>query len=445
MYCVLMKNTHFALALCLSAVLGSSQLARGADHDWPQWRGPNFNGSSEAANLPESIDRDKAAWTATLSGVGNGTPVIAGGRIFVSCVEEGSGKLMANAISSKDGKILWSKEVGTGLVNNKRNNAASPSAVTDGKLVYFFYSTGDLACFDVEGKEVWHRNIQKDHGEFNVLWVYSSSPLLYKGKLYIQVLHRNVKADGLKGGEGGVDSYFLAVDPQTGKDIWKVVRPTDAKVESRESYATPIPFEHMGRTDIVLVGGDCVTCHDAETGKEIWRAGGWNPEHITHWRLVPSVTVDPADNLVFACVPKGGPVMAISANGTGDVTATHYAWKSDGKSTGITSDVTVPLYYKNDLYLLAGEKKVLFILDPKSGKPKNSVSFDTRTVFRASPTGADGKIYVMNEAGEAWVVTADTLKVVGHSQFEKDSRGTIAVADGLVVIRSGKQLFGFRK
>ncbi len=439
------KNLH-ALALIAAGLITSIAPSAHADHDWMQWRGPNFDGSSEAVNLPETLDKDKAAWVTQIPGIGNGSPVVAGDRVFVSCVDPQSAKLLGVCISRADGHILWQKEIGTGFTKNDRNNAASPSAVTDGKIVYFYFSTGDLAAFDMAGNPVWERNLQKDYGTFNVLWIYSSSPLLYKGKLYVQVIHRNVPAVGIAGGAGGVDSYLLALDPTSGRELWKVNRPSDAVGESRESYATPVPFEHDGRTEIVLVGGDCVTCHDAETGKELWRAGGWNPQKIGHWRLVPSVTVDAVDGLVFACAPKNGPVMAIKDGGSGDVTATGFAWKSTPKATGITSDVCVPLYYKGNLYLLNGDKKMLYCLDPKTGEQKWAGEIGGKNVFRASPTGADGKIYLMNEAGEAWVVSADPFKILSHTFLEgKPSRGSIAVTDGMVVIRSSDKLFGFKK
>ena len=435
-----MNKTFRAWAL---GMLSIGFLAGGAraGSDWMQWRGPNFDGSSDATNLPDTLDKDKPAWATQLPGVGNGTPVIAGDRIFVSCADPQSAKLLGVCISRAYGRILWQKEVGVGYAKNQRNNGASPSAVTDGRTVYFYFSTGELAAFDVQGNPLWQRNIQKDHGNFNIQWIYSSSPLLYKGKLYIQVLQRDLPTAGGHGAE----SYFLAIDPATGHDIWKIVRPSDAVAETRESYATPTPFEHDGKTEILLVGGDCVTSHDADSGKELWRAGGWNPQKIGHWRLVPSVTVDALDGLVFACAPKGGPVMAIRDGGAGDVTATHFAWKSDGKFTGITSDVCVPLFYKGDLFILNDSKK-LYCINPKTGEVKWIGQLGGKAVFRASPTGADGKIYCMNENGEVWVVAADSGKVLSQSALDGNpSRGTIAVTDGTVIIRSGEKLFAFKK
>src|ERR1700693_5396392 len=90
-------------------ILSVGFLAGGAKagHAWLQWRGPNFDGSSEAANLPETIDKNKPAWATQLPGVGNGTPVIVGDRIFVSCADPNSAKLLGICISLADGHILW--------------------------------------------------------------------------------------------------------------------------------------------------------------------------------------------------------------------------------------------------------------------------------------------------------------------------------------------------
>ncbi len=430
-------------ALVLSLLVAQAR----AENDWPQWRGSKFNGSSDAKNLPDTLDAGKnLAWQAHLPGVGSASPVLIGDRVFVSAWDEQSKKMLGVCLSLKDGHQIWEREIGLGYLQNDRNNPASPSSVTDGKLVFFYYATGDLAAFDVDGKQLWTRNIQKEHGPFNIQWIYASSPLLYKGKLYIQVIHRDVPPRGGRGAPRGkgADSYLLAIDPATGHDLWMQIRPSDAVQESKESYATPIPMEYQGRSEIIIVGGDCVTAHDAQTGQEIWRAGGWNPEKIEHWRLVPSAVVDEKDGLVFACAPKKGPIMAIRDGGHGDVTATGFAWKSDGNE--LTSDVCVPLFYKDQLYVLDGDRRTLSCVDPKTGQKKWSGSLGGRAVFRASPTGADDKIYCLNEGGDVWVLSANEFKILSKASFGgTQTRASIAVTDGLALLRINDKLFAFKK
>src|SRR5207247_6872524 len=133
----------------------------------------------------------------------------------------------------------------------------------------------------------------------NLQSIIVSNPLLDYAKLINQVHHRDVppfapRNDGAKPAE----SYLLAVYPTNGKDLWKVPRPDEAVAESKESYATPVPFDGSPRKEVVVIGGDAVTGHDAASGKELWRVGGWNPSKIGHWRIVPSVVT--GDGVVFA-------------------------------------------------------------------------------------------------------------------------------------------------
>lgn len=432
---------HYPLALILGLIIGLCSAVRA--ENWPQWRGPAFNGSSGETNLPEKLEEKEALWSVELPGRGASTPIVWGERIFLT-VQAKDRNLLALCFDAKNGQEIWRKEIA--VAGNTKGNAdwAGPSAICDGKNVWFYFSTGDLACFDMEGKQIWALNIQKEHGPFNFQWIYGSSPLLYRGKLYVQVLHRDVPGAEWRGprpGESLADSYLLAKDPASGKDIWRVVRKDDnARVESKEAYSTPMPYQVAEPAQIVLVGGDCVSGHDFDTGKEIWRAGGWNPNKIDSYRMVASVVV--ADDLIVACAPKGQPVMAIKP-GMGDVTATNYAWKSKDMS----SDVATPAFYQGNLYVLETDKKVLNCVDPRTGAKKWSTKLDSRPVLRASPTAADGKIYCINEAGEAWVCSANESKILWNGALaNKDkAHASIAVADGKVYVRTGEKLYAFGK
>ena len=120
----------------------------------------------------------------------------------------------------------------------------------------------------------------------------------------------------------------------------------------------------------------------------------------------------------------------------------HIAWKSKDFS----SDVCVPLFYKGNLYVLDGDRKTLGCLDPKTGEKKWSGDLGGSHVFRASPTGADDKIYCINEAGEAWVLSADEFKVLSKTTIgASPTRGTIAVTDGQAIVHTGDKLQSFGK
>jgi outer membrane protein assembly factor BamB len=273
----------------------------------------------------------------------------------------------------------------------------------------------------------------QDHGSFNYMWIYASSPLLYRDKLYLQVLH-NPKPYAKDGQPG--ESYLLALDPSTGKELWRQVRPSDAVNESQESYATPMPFLSSERKEIVIAGGDAVTGHDPESGKELWRATGWNPGKEQFWRLITSPVT--GGNRVFACAPKNGPVMAIAGGGNGTV---PFAWTTKK----YTSDVCVPLYYNDQLYVLDGDRKVIYCVDPKDGNVLREGKLGGKFVFRASPTGADGKIYCVNEGAQVWVLSLDTFEILSQADLggPVETRGSVAAADGHVFVRAADTLYCF--
>ncbi len=433
-----MKRSVPLLVVSLSLLIASAARAE----NWPQWRGPNFDGSSEATGLPDKIGPDEnVVWKATMPGPSAGTPIVWENRVFVSAVDAASKKLLAICIDRATGREAWRKEVGIGFKENNRNNMASPSPLTDGKHVWFHYATGDLVCFDMAGEQVWTRNLVADHGPLNFMWIYGSTPLLYKGKLYLQVLHNAKPYPGTPPSDKPVQSYLLAIDPATGKDLWKQVREDAAENETKESYATPIPFLSSERGEVVVIGGDVVTGHDAESGKELWRFGNWNPEREPFWRIITSPVT--GGGLVFASAPKGGPVMAIKAGGEGNITDTHTAWNTKE----FTTDVCVPLYYDDKLYVLNGDRKKMTCVAPKTGKALWEEASAGGPSSAPSPTGADGKIYCVNEAGKVWVLSTEKFEILSEADLGGDptTRASIALADGHVFVRTSDTLYCFGK
>ncbi len=406
--------------------------------DWPQWRGPNFNGSAAADEKQPPITFSKTenvAWVRPMPGPSAATPVVMGDRVFVSSFVPDTVSVDAICVDRRTGEILWQRRLGPGRDSrspNTENYLAEPSAVTDGRKVIFQTGNGDLVAFTMEGEEIWRRNLQDEYGSFAIMWGYASSPLLYKDKLYVPVLQR----DRIYGNDPQPrESFLLCIDPNTGKNIFRVLRPDDARDESKESYGTPIPREVDGRTEIVLLGGDCITGHDAETGKELWRYGGWNPRKINHWRIVPSPTV--GGGLVYASAPKGQPVFAVKID---ENNQTSTAWKF----TEAPTDVATPLFYDGDLFVLNGEgrDKYLSRIDPATGQTKWSAKIDSSIYIRSSPTAADDTIYFINAEGVAFVYSAKD-----GSQLHKvelggyPTRASISIAGGQLFIRTAEALY----
>ena len=421
-------------------VLGAT-LAQVCAANWPQLRGPHFNGSSDESGLPATWSKtENIAWSVDLPGPSASTPVIWEDRVFLSSTDAQNKNLQVICLDRKTGKILWQHEGGVGFNRDDRSNYASPTPATDGKVVIFFFGTGDLHGYNLEGKHLWSKNIQKDYGEFAFQWTFSSSPLLHNGKVYLQVLQRNSPVHG-RGRQGG-ESFILAFDSKSGKELWKVARPSEAVAESLEAFTTPMPFEHNGRKEILIAGGDCLTGHDPETGKELWRWGTWNPTKIGHWRLVPSPVA--GAGVVLGCGPKGAPIYAIKAGGSGTLDDSAIAWNS-AEDRNISTDVPTPLFYKGDFFVLNEAKRTVARVDPANGKAKWTTELPGRSKFEASPTGADGKIYVMNFRGEVSVLDAEkgeVLQTIPMAEADEDIlRSTIAVAHKQIFIRTNKKLY----
>ena len=412
---------------------------RARAENWPQWRGPFFNGSTTETGLPSEWSKtNNVAWVAALPGVSGATPAIWEDSIFVSSPDPEK-HLLLICLDRKTGAVRWQQVVAAGERQKGRNNMASPSPVTDGQRVFILFGTGDLAAFDFSGKELWRRQLTKDFGPFAINWLYGSSPMLYRNHLYIQVIQSappNGNDYGLEHAPGR-EAYLLFLEPVTGRNVWRHVRPTDAVAESQESYSTPIPWEGASGLEILVVGGDYVTAHSPATGDEIWRCGGLNVRGQRSWRIVPSPVA--VEGMIIACGPKHDPVLGIRDGGKGLVTDTRLAWQFNE----FPSDCVTPLVYHDNLYVLDGDRQVMSCLDPKSGEKKWQGSLGVKEIFRASPTGADGRIYCLSEQGTAIVLDAgEQFKIVSTiSMGEGPARSSIAASHGQLFVRTAQHLY----
>ena len=424
-------------------VATAAELGLGTAPDqWPHWRGPFFNGSSTATNLPATFSKtENVLWAADLPGPSAATPAVWDNHVFVSSTDAEAGTLLALALDRGTGRELWRHQLGEKAARDNMSNYASPSPTTDGALVVFFYGQGTLAAFDLAGNRRWLRQLATDYGEFAFGWTFASSPLLDNGRLYVQVLQRDVPVGGRGRSEGPNDSYLLALDPATGRELWRQLRPSDARAESRESFASPLPYRHNDRAEILLIGGDCLTGHDPATGRELWRWGTWNPTRIPHWRQVPSPTA--ASGIILACAPKRDPIYAIKAGGQGTLGDGAIAWKTTGQRE-LTSDVPTPLVYLGDFFILSDLQKSLARVDPATGRVKWLIATPGNAKYEASPTGADGRVYLLNFRGDVVVVEAEDGKVVHQAGFGEAGddriRSTIAAVGNQLFIRTNRKL-----
>ncbi len=425
------------LFACLAVVVGTFA-APSAGANWPNWRGPNFNGSSPETGLPTSWSRSEGVvWSAPMPGPGDATPVVWGDRVFVSSTERSTRALVGMCLSAESGKVLWRHRLGTD-VRAPRNTMASPSPATDGRLVVFLYGTGEMAAVDLDGRILWRKNLTEEFGRLAIKYGYSSSPILFGGRLYVQVLRRpwaypyNPGRPTEAERRRALDSFLLALEPATGKTLWRHVRPTEAVDESFESYGTPVPLTVDGRTDLVVSGGDCVTGHDPETGEERWR-WAYNLLHENMQRLIPSPTPG-SEGRIFVPMPRGSSMVALAPKGR----TAHLLWTHPGPTT----DSATPLFYRGRLYVLDSDRKDLCVLDPATGAELARVRLGG-AVWRASPTGADGKVYLMSAEGEVAVLSAEPpCEVLARIDMDgRQARSSVVVAGGRLYIRTDRRLW----
>lgn len=360
----------------------------GGDAHWPQWRGADGRGVSAATGLPIEFSPQKnLVWKVELPGRSSATPALWGDRLFLSSPD--GGDLYLYCVST-GGEVLWRRKVGAGdrtLGFNSKNNFATPSLMTDGARVWISVGSGDLACFDFEGNEIWARSIVKDHGPITNDFGLGSTPLLWRDWIFYPCIHRRA------------ESYLLAIDKNTGKDVWKTFRPTSAEEESRDGYSSPAIIEpEGGRPELILCAADMATAYDPFTGKELWRHGEINLRGDKTLRII--VTPVATRELVYVTSAKRGPVHAIRPGGEGDVTKTHRVWTR----LEHTPDVATPAVY-GDLFFMIQERGVASCLDAKTGKEYWSQRV-AAGYFGASPLVAEGRVYLTSEEGKVYVLAA---------------------------------------
>jgi outer membrane protein assembly factor BamB len=427
--------------------------------DWPQWRGPTLDGVSADKGTPlEWSDSKNVLWKAPLPCWGGATPIVVGERVFVvtPSAAEGDAKgsvvrqlpgpmggretpggrdILVLCLNAGDGKLVWQKTLDSRNALFGKQNLASCSPVSDGKFVWALSGAGMLACFDAaDGNERWRINISEKYGEFELLWGYASSPLLYDGKLYVQVLHGGGRMAN-KDKTGEVSSYLLAIDAAKGDVLWKHERKTDAKSECPDAYTTPTIGRHGGRVDLIVSGADYVTGHDPADGKERWRAAGLNPNREGNYRICPSPVV--MGEYVIAPTRRR-PLLALRGGGSGDVSTSHLAWKLERGGP----DVPTPVSDGKYVYVVE-DKGLVTCVDLATGDLVWGPERTATGSVSASPLLADGKVYIVNEAGVTTVLAAGAeFKVLATNELDGTyTLSSPAVANGRLFVRTSKFLY----
>ena len=411
------------LTICLWTAISTA----GAADNWPQWRGPSLNGVSGEIGLPiKWTTTQNIAWKLKMPAFSGSTPVIWGDRIFLSvATSDRNGSLELWAVDRNNAQVVWKRAIAGGNNYQRKQNMSSPSPVTDGQYVWIMTGVGVLKAFDLSGREIWTRDIQKDYGRFGLNYGYASSPLLHLNSLYLQVLHGMNTRD---------PSYLLRLDKLTGRTVWRVERPTNARFESPDAYTTPALLQYAGKTEIVVTGGDVVTGHDPDAGREAWRADVLNPDHDGAYRLVASPVV--IGDMIIA-PSRNNPLVALRPGGRGDVSRSHVAWR-------FTRGPDVPTPVSDGTYVyVVNDNGVLHCLDLKTGAIVYGPTRLPSDSYSASLVVGDGKVYVTSEnEGITSVFRAGPkFELLATNTFNDYCLSSPAISDGQIFIRTAGYLW----
>lgn len=391
-----------------------ANLLKVAVGDWPWWRGPTLDGKSRDGRAVTTWNQtENVLWKTKVPGRGHSSPIVCGERIFLTTADEDMHKQYVLSFDRKTGKSLWRTLVHEAEFTRKnpKNSFASATLTWDGRRIVAVFLNRDglhVTALNPDGKILW----QTKAGDFRSQHGYGSSPVLFKSLVIIN-------------GDSLEDCFVAALDRNTGKMVWRTARKTTGK---NGSYATPIVAQVAGRPQLILTGMGEVTSYDPQTGKLIWSCEG--PSEVT------GCTVACSDKLVFA---TGGfpekEILAIRADGTGDVTQTHIVWRS-GKGVAY---VPSPLYHDGYLYVVSdGAMATCFQAATGEQVWQERLQGD----FTSSPVLVADLLYVTNEDGKTFVLkTGPKFQRVAVNLLDERVLATPAVAGGRLFLRASEHLY----
>lgn len=420
---------------------------------WPGFRGANRSGIGDGAEPPVDFDLESGfgvAWRIDLPGLGNSSPVVWGNRVYVTTAVAAGGSVplrvgltgsgeeveeardhrwLVLAFDKANGEKIWEVEVGRGVPLTKRHfkaTQANSSPVTDGEHVVAVFPTAGLACLGSDGALHWKHELGGlNAGGFNdpgLQWGFAASPILYDGKVILQVdIH-----------EG---PYLAAWDLETGEELWKTERPDVAP-----SWATPaIWTTPMGQE--LVTNASIIRGYDPDTGSELWSLG---PTSI---QVVASPVVGSERLFVSSGYPPARPIYAVEPGIRG-----HHEIQS-GEDNSILAwhrtrggaYMPTPLLYRGLLYMVHHNGR-LVAHDAATGAPVYRARLSNGGTCTSSPVAANGMIYQGTEEGTLYVFAAgpEYRELAAHD-FGAPLMATPAISEGLLIVRTPSELIALRR
>jgi outer membrane protein assembly factor BamB len=394
--------------------------------DWPRWRGPSDNGSTELGTFPVQFDAEHVLWRAPLPGKGCSTPIIHSQTIYLTAPVNGRDALLAFDWS---GNEQWRAIFGLEDAGKHRNGSGSnASPVTDGEAVFVYFKSGTLAGVELDGSVRWQTNLVQRFGRDTLYWDHGTSPVLTEKYVIMARMHAG-------------ESWVAAFDKTHGEMAWKVARNYSTPTECDHGYTTPLVIQHHDQEALLVWGAQHVTVHDTTDGKVLWSCGDFNPQSRAMWPAIASpVLVGNMAVIAYGRNDRRQPRLhGIRLTGSGDVTATNHVWKREDVGTFVPT----PAVYQGRIYLVRDHGEVECI-DPTSGRTIWSGAFPrNRAAFYASPLIAGGHLYAPREDGVVFVarVTNNEFELVAENDMGESVIGSPVPALNRILIRGEKHLF----
>lgn len=407
-----------SFAVLVFAVVMQGAASLFASDDWPQFRGPNGDGHSDAVGLPLTwSETENVKWKVAIPGEGWSSPVILGNQVWMTTALDGGKSLRAVCVSRTAGTVLHDVEVfqiDKAEKIHATNSYASPTPIVEPGRVFVHFGTYGTACLNTDtGKLLWKNNDLKIDHEVGP----GSSPAVF-GKLLL------VTCDG-------IDARFVAaLNKQTGELVWKKDRPglLNDQTSINKAFSTPLVIEARGRTQAVSPSAQQVVAYDPLTGSEQWRV------KYPGFSNVPRPVF--GNGLVFVCTGYMKPELwAIRPDGQGDVTETHVAWKVKKQVPTKPS----PLLIGNRLFMVS-DGGTGTCLDAATGKEIWAERLSG--TYSASPVYAEGRMYIFGENGKTLVIRpGDKFELLATNELNGKFMASPAIAGKAFFVRTTTHLY----